>query len=84
MDIRCTTCGEQWEMDSLHELVSEGTAIDFDDARGMFYRDGCKAFGCTHGTVAAHPIIGDLAELMGDDMDGFASELDDLGYMGVI
>lgn len=81
MDIKCKACGEPWAIDSLHDLVAEGAAVDFDDARGMFYRDGCHAFGqgCTSVRYGGGSAIGVLQELLGDDVDGLAAMIEDFG-----
>ena len=81
MDIKCKVCREPWDVDSLHDLVAEGSAVDFDDARGMFYRDGCGAFGSRHNDVGdgSQFLIGELQDLMGDDVDGLAAMIEDFG-----
>ena len=84
MDVRCTNCGEPWDLDELHELVAEGSAVDFDDARAMFYRHGCKAFGSRCSDNLGHPAIASVYDLMGDDIDGAASMLEDAADMGLI
>lgn len=35
MDIRCTKCGEPWDMDSLHDIA----ATEFEDHHHMTYRE---------------------------------------------
>lgn len=80
MDIKCKVCREPWDMDSLHDLVAEGRAANFDEAREWFYRDGCEAFGSSHGEIAANgDAIGMLQELLGDDVDGLAALTEDFG-----
>jgi hypothetical protein len=78
MDIRCSTCGEPWDIDSLHDIAAEN-GTTFDDARKDFRRRGCEALGTSHSDTVAHPGIAVLAELAGDDLDGFAADLEDFG-----
>jgi len=82
MDIKCHKCGEPWDMDSLHEMGEWiGEELSFNQARRRFYADGCTAFGTGHGTMdyANGSIVAELADLLGDDIDGFAAMLEDLG-----
>ena len=78
MDIRCSHCGEPWEMDTLHDLADEEN-VSFDQARRMFYKDGCKALGTRHGSGHADPGVAMLQDLLGDDVDGLAAMLEDFG-----
>lgn len=82
MDIRCTQCGEPWAVDSLHDLVAEGAAVDFSDARRVFALEGCSAFGTSHAATTASPAIAMLTDLLGDDVDGLAAELEDAAALG--
>lgn len=84
MDIRCTTCGEPWEMDTLHDLVAEDQAVDFEDAYRMFVVDGCEVFGSSHSLSKASPAIAMLTDLLGDDVDGLAAELEDFEMLGLL
>ena len=81
MDNKCKFCREPWNMDMLHELVAEGHAVDFDDARRQFYSHGCEAFGTRHnGDIEDYENeISILQELMGDDIDGLAALTEDFG-----
>ena len=40
-DIYCGHCGEPWEMDTLHDVVSEGNATNYRDAAHKFTKFGC-------------------------------------------
>lgn len=96
MDIRCRKCGEPWDYDVLHEeaeyRVAEGTAGEygavFSAVRRDFTKSGCAALSaygpalCSGGT--AHPGIGVIYELLGDDIDGAASLLEDAEYLGML
>ncbi|MGZ3472791.1 MAG: hypothetical protein ACXVA6_22775 [Isosphaeraceae bacterium] len=78
MDIYCPVCGEPWDLDELHAVP--GTA--FEAARRRFAAEGCGVFGTRHNSAvdsdkAAKSAV--LHELLGDDIDGIASLMEDLG-----
>lgn len=111
MDIRCPKCSEPWDLDTLHELVTErfgtwdpeaeprynrhlgkgATVLPedrpyedlFAEVRRDFARRGCEALGTTHGDYTASPLIGEVLDLLGDDIDGAASLLEDAEALGV-
>ena len=78
MDIYCTRCGEPWDIDYVLHEEPDG-----------FQRTGsvitsCPA--CQGRSVALSPkeeerlaIIRELAHVAGDDLDGFAADLEDFG-----
>ena len=123
MDIYCPICSEPWDMDTLHDEISERIAIgdlaalpDHDGynqsspkyreyrevydgyyakVREEFYSKGCNAMyafsggpnswckpdtnpGLTRGAAMTA-----LASIMGDDLDGIASMMEDAEYMGM-
>ena len=53
-----------------------------------FYKRGCKALGYDHNEIHPHKnaalLSSMLMDIMGDDIDGIASELEDAEYMGLI
>lgn len=83
MDINCPKCGEPWENDTLHDYAEE---------HGSTYAKVAKVFR-TKGCAEAFPAwkIGTcqrdenaelrfaLVDILGDDMDGYASTLADFG-----
>lgn len=76
MDIYCPVCGEPWAVDELHAVPGEA----FEAARRRFRAEGCAVFGSRHNT----PIDADTAarsaalfSLLGDDIDGIASLMED-------
>lgn len=78
MDLYCTRCGEPWDMDTLLHDDPEG----FDRKGGRI--TACPA--CRGQTVNLSEqeaerlaIIGELADLAGDDLDGLAADLEDFG-----
>lgn len=90
MDIFCTTCGEPWAVDSLHDAVDEGNASDYQDARMIFFSSGCGTLfnrrPCerpeTGGPAAMRAnVTAALLDVLGDDLDGLASELEDAAFM---
>lgn len=128
MDIRCPVCGEPWDMDTLHDEVSERIAAGIFaplPERGNYYsstdpqyqeyrkvydgyystvRKDFRSKGCNgliaftggntswckpqqareDGKLTAASAASVLMDIMGDDLDGVASMLDDLEYMGAI
>jgi hypothetical protein len=91
MDIFCPKCGEPWDNDELHEVVAERHEngdhdASYNSVAREFRGKGCEVFGCSHGHVSA--MAAELAavayDMMGDDMDGAASMLDDAQYFGLI
>lgn len=123
MDIYCPICSEPWDMDTLHDEISERIAIGdlaalpdhdgynqsspkyreyrevydgyYTKVREEFYSKGCNAMyafsggpnswckpqtdaGLTRGMAMSA-----LASIMGDDLDGIASMMEDAEYMGM-
>ena len=77
MDIYCPRCGEPWDMDELHEVEDE----DFETARRRFTREGCAVFGARHNRQPDRETAEKSAllfDLLGDDIDGIASLMEDL------
>jgi hypothetical protein len=70
MDIRCTKCGEPWDVEILHDLVAEKHDRDewvtngrydqakydpfYAEARQAFRSKGCEALGARHAVRADH------------------------------
>ena len=77
MDLVCTSCGEPWDMD--HVLHDDPTA---------FGRDGAAVNSCPCCRLQTRSFskedrerldaARELGQLLGDDVDGYASELQDL------
>lgn len=95
MDIYCVRCGEPWDLDSIHEEVDyrqgNGEAVSFNAVRRDFSRRGClalTAYGvheadCVRDEGSAVAMAsGVLMDLLGDDVDGVASMMDDAIAMG--
>ena len=60
----------------------------FQPMMAEFRKKGCEVFGCSHNEVTkgknAAKLSGMLFDVLGDDIDGIASELEDAEYMGLI
>lgn len=81
MDIPCPRCGESWDIDSIHDAADE-TDSTFHKVRRDFQIRGCAALiGRPEGTTCARDGLAatrhDLADALGDDIDGFAAMVDD-------
>ena len=76
MDIYCPHCGEPWDNDELHDVPG----YSYQEAARSFRIVGCPLFGgkCNAESPdhakAAHAAA--LYDVLGDDMDGAASEFD--------
>lgn len=82
MDIICPKCREPWETDTLHDYADEWETT---------YREVAKAFrtlGCgqafSEWGVSCHTEKGAearfaMADLLGDDIDGYAAMCEDFG-----
>ena len=83
MDIRCRKCAEPIDMDELHDIAADmGTT--YRHVRTRFAQYGCVALGmqCNENAdreLAA--ISGALFDMLGDDIDGVASDLNDWAYL---
>jgi len=81
MDMICINCGEPWAIDSvLHEAPQEFTRTHSRIDRCP----ACPATGRPHLSTAERErldLIAHLADMCGDDIDGFAAELEDFGFV---
>ncbi len=80
MDLICTHCGEPWDVDAvLHEMRDE-----FERKGALITRcPSCPPgkFRPCEKTAARLATIKALAEMLGDDVDGFAATLEDFGLL---
>ncbi len=116
MDIYCTTCGEPWDMDTLHDVIDERMRAgdlpttkfpgvlhgeeykayraiydsNYEIVRSDFYRNGCKAMD-GYGSSWCEPkpslrtdAMSMFIDVMGDDLDGIASMMEDAEYLGLL
>lgn len=82
MDIRCPKCGEPWDIDELHG-VYDGfrSRIPFKTAYARSRKVGCEVFGTSHNStpdVETAQKARTVMDVLGDDVDGAASMLEDL------
>lgn len=98
MDIICPVCCEPWELDTLHEYVSEfgemfpahADRVTFDTVWKAFRSKGCGvAFdawkvSCEPDTSGRGDLVRALGDVLGDDVDGFAAELADFDRLGLL
>jgi len=77
MDVYCPRCGEPWELDYVnHEMTPE-------ERRSFWAGDGCPA--CAGKPAPEEkPLRAEataaLRDVLGDDTDGIAAELEDFGF----
>lgn len=96
MDIYCVRCGEPWDIDSIHEEVTyrqeSGEEVSFNGVRRDFSRRGClalTAYGvsevdCRRDSGNARAMASSaLMGILGDDIDGVASLMDDAHALGM-
>ena len=95
-DIKCPRCLEPWDIDEIHEYVSEmgdmfpasASVYTFDSVYQTFRRSGCGAafdgwkVSCEPDRSGRGVVLSELAELLGDDVDGFAALCEDLDMLG--
>lgn len=88
MDVYCPVsgCAEPVDMDYFHD-VAEDTGQTYTQVTRDFAVRGCEALGDTHNMKDGASWRGEAAsalyDLMGDDMDGVASMLEDAEYFGM-
>jgi hypothetical protein len=92
MDLYCTKCGEPMDNDEFHEIAAE-LEITYTEAVQTFAREGCNGFAgigyrCsaprtdTDNTFGLRPQDASMAlfDLLGDDTDGIAAMMEDMGF----
>jgi hypothetical protein len=95
MDILCRFCREPWDFECLHDEVDDrafrGVESSYAVVAAEFRQYGCGALWgfqgladpvakrCGGGKIKADPIVSAMYELLGDDMDGAAAMLEDMG-----
>ena len=79
MDIYCAICGEPWDVYTLNE---------YEITMESFTQNGCKVFGvkCNEATIdrKRNSLYAEIYDILGDDVDGAASIIDDAKYLGLI
>ena len=84
-DIRCPKCGEPVDIDELHEMGDyRQEELTFQQATELFWSEGCAAFGWAHAEqpdLTRAGVSAMLHDLLGDDVDGISSSLEDFDYV---
>ncbi len=80
MDLVCTTCGEPWDMDYVLHDEPEGFTKD---GSAIVSCPCCQERNCGKDISQENReklnCARELGILLGDDVDGYAAELEDLG-----
>lgn len=83
MDLYCPKCAEPHALDALRD-EAQVNGRSFDAVRADFYRRGCEALSGLHNDPVDSELregISLIYELLGDDVDGAAAELEDFMAM---
>lgn len=87
MDVFCPRCGEPVDPDYFHD-VAEENGTSYRQVSRDFQSRGCEALGEPRCERAPDSLRAEVSaamfDLMGDDVDGVASMMDDFEYMGLL
>lgn len=90
MDIYCPVCAEPWDNDTLHEYAEENDST-YNKVYRAFMNDGCGvAFAtwnidtCEKVDNMTTSLMSVLVDIMGDDVDGIMSGMEDAREWGLI
>jgi hypothetical protein len=77
MDLYCSRCGEPWELDYvMHDMAPE-------EKEAFLKGEYCPS--CKGKEIEKRPLRAELAgalqDILGDDIDGIAAEMEDADYM---
>lgn len=87
MDTRCSKCGEPY---GVLDITEEADYYGYTptEMHRLFAEQGCAAIGatCNPNTLGSDTAyaVSVLQDILGDDIDGLASTLEDLEYYGLI
>lgn len=88
MDLMCPRCTEPWDFDSLHDEAAESDRT-YSQVAADFRTRGCLALESAFGSMLCEPVhnlraaaADAMYDLLGDDMDGAASMMEDFEMMG--
>lgn len=79
MDIYCGKCGEPWDMDTFHD-VADYRGTTWHSVARSFRARGCSALDAScnaNGDMDIAMLASAAMSILGDDMDGVASMMDD-------
>ena len=88
-DVLCPKCREPWELDSIHnrteelypELAKTDYQLAFSKAYSQFRAQGCEFFGTScYMPQKRSAALDAIYEIIGDDVDGAISEIQDYEY----
>lgn len=84
-DVYCPKCGEPVDTYEFHD-IAEADDVPYSVVAANFRADGCKALGmkCNTPDPTRAAAAAAMYDLLGDDMDGAASMLDDFEYLGML
>lgn len=81
MDVMCIKCGEPFDLGDL-EWLAESKEATSEELRATFFRDGCESMlsngrkTCKRDRLSSTRF--ELHGLMGDDIDGYVSLMEDV------
>jgi hypothetical protein len=82
MDVKCPICAEPWENETIHDYASEYSSTYAQVAK-LFRTKGCgvafDSWDVTCEKSENSEMLSALADLLGDDLDGYASMVEDFG-----
>lgn len=82
-DVLCIKCGEPFDADEFHDWDGK----TYDENRSAFFTQGCAGIGMTCNDVPNHgaaQVSSALYDLMGDDLDGILSGMEDAEMFGLL
>lgn len=95
MDVVCKWCKEPWDMYEAHD-IAKATSQTYQQVMASFTKIGCAAFSegmesivateknCVDADAEPDQGIQTIYELLGNDMDGAASLIEDFGAIGML
>lgn len=86
MDIYCVRCGEPVELDYLHDVAAEQEST-YSVVLAAFQSKGCEALGqpqCQRDPSMRSEAMSAMFDILGDDVDGAASMMEDFDFMGML
>ena len=82
MDVKCPLCREPWDNDTIHDYAEEASST-YAEVSKLFRTKGCgvafSSWGISCEKSSDNSDLLALAELLGDDLDGYAAMVEDFG-----
>jgi hypothetical protein len=82
MDLYCGNCAEPWELFYVTEELTEEENVKFRNGTWCQSCEG-KPKELSKGNKMRTEVSKMLGDMLGDDIDGIASDMDDFEYMGI-